>query len=174
MIQDGKIKARTKWKEIYPLIENDERYKDMLGNPGSNPLELFWDLVDKFDQQLEKKIVIAEEVIKKYNEKQAQSQDDGASEAKMEVVDTGFSVTPDTTWEQFTAIVDVKDEALKGLTEEELRLVFETVCCCYLTIILMLDIYVLRCTPPLSRSKLTRKGELNVSNVICKTICDMR
>jgi pre-mRNA-processing factor 40 len=25
----------------------------MLGNPGSNPLELFWDVVDMFDQQLD-------------------------------------------------------------------------------------------------------------------------
>lgn len=34
---------------------NDERYLTILGNPGSNPLELFWDMVDALDQRLEDK-----------------------------------------------------------------------------------------------------------------------
>ncbi|EEB90287.1 hypothetical protein MPER_11522, partial [Moniliophthora perniciosa FA553] len=33
LVNSGKIKARTKWKEIYPLFKDDERYINMLGNP---------------------------------------------------------------------------------------------------------------------------------------------
>ncbi|KAG8953364.1 hypothetical protein FRC03_011795 [Tulasnella sp. 419] len=53
--EQGHIKARTKWKAIYPLLAKDPRYLNLLGNPGSNPLELFWDVVDKLDQELDVK-----------------------------------------------------------------------------------------------------------------------
>jgi hypothetical protein len=39
----GKVFFKSKWKDLYPQIKNDRRFLDMLGNPGSNPLELFWD-----------------------------------------------------------------------------------------------------------------------------------
>jgi len=37
----------------------------MLGNPGSNPLEMFWDVVDELDQVLDIKIDHAEAVLKR-------------------------------------------------------------------------------------------------------------
>lgn len=49
----GRIKSGTKWKEIYPLISKEERFQDVLCNPGSTPLELFWDIVDDLDQKIE-------------------------------------------------------------------------------------------------------------------------
>ncbi|CCA66726.1 related to U1 snRNP protein [Serendipita indica DSM 11827] len=52
----GKLLSGTKWKEIYPLISNDERYLNLLGLPGSTPLELFWDAVDELDLALEGKL----------------------------------------------------------------------------------------------------------------------
>lgn len=48
----GKIKAGSKWMNIYPLIENDPRYVAMLGQPGSTPLELFWDMVEEEERSL--------------------------------------------------------------------------------------------------------------------------
>lgn len=36
----------------------------MLGNPGSNPLEMFWDVVDELDQALDIKIDHAEAILK--------------------------------------------------------------------------------------------------------------
>lgn len=48
----GKIKAGTKWSQVYPLIENDSRYKAMLGQPGSTPLDLFWDVVEEEERAL--------------------------------------------------------------------------------------------------------------------------
>jgi len=49
---DGKIKAGKKWSQIYPVIEKDERYRAMIGNAGSTPQELFWDLVEEEERAL--------------------------------------------------------------------------------------------------------------------------
>jgi pre-mRNA-processing factor 40 len=50
--QDGKIKAGTKWSQIYPSIENDDRYKAMAGQPGSTPMDLFWDVIEEEERAL--------------------------------------------------------------------------------------------------------------------------
>jgi pre-mRNA-processing factor 40 len=55
-----KIKAKTKWKDVYPFFSKDERYLNLLGNPGSNPLELFWDVVDILDEALEHHAMLVE------------------------------------------------------------------------------------------------------------------
>jgi pre-mRNA-processing factor 40 len=43
----GKIKAGSKWSQIHPLIQNDDRYTSMLGQAGSTPLDLFFDVVEE-------------------------------------------------------------------------------------------------------------------------------
>ncbi len=48
----GKIKAGTKWMEILPVIHEDPRYVAMLGQPGSTPLDLFWDMVEEEERAL--------------------------------------------------------------------------------------------------------------------------
>lgn len=50
--KDGKIKAGTKWSQILPLIENERRYTAMIGQNGSTPQELFWDLVEEEERGL--------------------------------------------------------------------------------------------------------------------------
>lgn len=50
--KDGKIKAGTKWSQIHPLIEADDRYKAMAGQPGSTAMELFWDVVEEEERAL--------------------------------------------------------------------------------------------------------------------------
>jgi pre-mRNA-processing factor 40 len=50
--KDGKIKAGTKWSQIHPLIEADERYLAMAGQPGSTAMELFWDVVEEEERAL--------------------------------------------------------------------------------------------------------------------------
>jgi len=50
--REGKIRAGTKWSQIYPLLENDDRYKAMLGQPGSTPMDLFWDVVEDDERAL--------------------------------------------------------------------------------------------------------------------------
>jgi pre-mRNA-processing factor 40 len=48
----GKIKAGTKWNKIHPLIKQDDRYQAMLGQQGSTPLDLFWDVVEEEERAL--------------------------------------------------------------------------------------------------------------------------
>lgn len=40
------IKATSRWQDIYPHIKDNQWYEAMLGQPGSTPLELFWDVVE--------------------------------------------------------------------------------------------------------------------------------
>lgn len=48
----GKIKAGTKWMQIHELIEDDPRYVAMLGQSGSTPLDMFWDMVEEEERIL--------------------------------------------------------------------------------------------------------------------------
>lgn len=50
--KDGKIKAGTKWSQIHPLIEADERYQAMAGQNGSTAMDLFWDVVEEEERAL--------------------------------------------------------------------------------------------------------------------------
>ncbi|KAL9090661.1 MAG: hypothetical protein Q9165_005149 [Trypethelium subeluteriae] len=43
----GHVKAGSKWMNVYPLFKDDHRYTDMLGQPGSTPLDFFWDVVEE-------------------------------------------------------------------------------------------------------------------------------
>jgi pre-mRNA-processing factor 40 len=51
----GKINAGTKWTTIHPLIEDDPRYVAMLGQSGSTPLDLFWDMTEEEERLLRTK-----------------------------------------------------------------------------------------------------------------------
>lgn len=97
----------------------------MLGNPGSNPLELFWDVVDAFDQKLDKKIAIVEDAILRYNERHSKQNEDGDSQGERR----SFSIVPHTTWQAFSGVVDSElDAASSPMTEDDLRMVYKTVC----------------------------------------------
>lgn len=48
----GKIKAGTKWMDLHDTIENDPRYVAVLGQSGSTPLDLFWDMVEEEERAL--------------------------------------------------------------------------------------------------------------------------
>ncbi|KAJ2934019.1 hypothetical protein H1R20_g3064, partial [Candolleomyces eurysporus] len=120
LLDNGLIKARSKWKEVYPTFKDDERYLTMLGNPGSNPLELFWDVVDVLDQKLDTKMVVIEDVLKQH--KVETEPGENTNEEKK-----GFIVRPETTWEEFIAVVNEHaNDAVKTLSEEDVRLIFKT------------------------------------------------
>lgn len=59
LVEQGLLSTATKWKDIYPVIREDPRYLDMLGQPGSNPLEMFWDIQYDMEErfQTERKLV---------------------------------------------------------------------------------------------------------------------
>jgi pre-mRNA-processing factor 40 len=48
----GKIRAGTRWMDVLPEIEDDPRYVAMLGQSGSTPLDLFWDMVEEEERAL--------------------------------------------------------------------------------------------------------------------------
>lgn len=48
----NKIKAGSKWSQIHPLIAKDDRYQAILGQPGSKPIDLFWDMVEEEERAL--------------------------------------------------------------------------------------------------------------------------
>ena len=50
--REGNIKAGCKWAQIYPLLADDDRYRAMAGQPGSTPMDLFWDVVEEEERAL--------------------------------------------------------------------------------------------------------------------------
>jgi pre-mRNA-processing factor 40 len=91
----------------------------MLGRPGSNPIELFWDVVDNLDQKLDAKIAIVEAAIKRYNSKLSSDAEDSSQP---------WSVQPETTEADFLKVVQENgDEETATLSTDELKQVFTTV-----------------------------------------------
>ncbi|KAH6916046.1 pre-mRNA-processing protein prp40 [Coprinopsis sp. MPI-PUGE-AT-0042] len=126
LVDAGKIKARTKWKEVYPSFKEDERYLTILGSPGSNPLELFWDLVDSLDQKLDEKIAVVEEVLKSVKKVERESTPEQGEEPTA-VSDEGFVVKPETTQEEFCAVVkENANDAVKAMPKDDIELIFKT------------------------------------------------
>ncbi|KAK4508466.1 hypothetical protein PRZ48_002205 [Zasmidium cellare] len=54
-LKEGKIKAGSLWQDVRPLIADDERYLNYLGTPGSDAIELFWDIVEDEERKLRSK-----------------------------------------------------------------------------------------------------------------------
>ena len=101
----------------------------MLGNPGSNPLELFWDAVDALDQKLDAKIVVVEDAIKRFNVKYhpAEAKEELSDDKVKTDDETLFTITAETTWDEFVNVVREDGEAVKSLSQEDFQLVFITV-----------------------------------------------
>jgi pre-mRNA-processing factor 40 len=119
LVASGDINARSKWKQVYPKFSTDIRYLDMLGKPGSNPIELFWDVVDDLDQKLDAKIATVDAAIKRHNV-ELSSNAEGSSQP--------WSIQAETTEAEFLKIVqDNGDEESAALSIDELKQIFTTV-----------------------------------------------
>ena len=103
--KDGKIKAGTKWSQIFPLIEKDERYLAMAGQPGSTAMELFWDIVEEEERALRSTRNDVLDVIE----------------------DKRFEVTPKTTFQEFETVLK-GDARTANIDRDVLELIFERVC----------------------------------------------
>jgi pre-mRNA-processing factor 40 len=91
----------------------------MLGKPGSNPIELFWDVVDDLDQKLDAKIVIMEATIKRHNTK---------LDPNVEGSSQQWSIQPETTEADFLKVVQENgDEESATLSPDDLKQIFTTV-----------------------------------------------
>ncbi|KAI0128055.1 hypothetical protein F4776DRAFT_629068 [Hypoxylon sp. NC0597] len=98
----GKIKAGTKWSQIYPLLENDERFRALCGQSGSSPLDLFWDIVEEEERALRT-----------------------TRNDVLDVMDDNhFEFTPKTTFEEFSSILK-NDRRTANIDGDILTLIFE-------------------------------------------------
>ncbi|CAK4032370.1 related to U1 snRNP [Lecanosticta acicola] len=100
--KEGKIKARTKWQDVSPLIADDERYIAYLGIPGSDPLDLFWDIEDREERKLLSKRNDAMDVLE----------------------DARFELKLDTPFEEFANLMR-DHEKTSYLQEDDLKMVYE-------------------------------------------------
>ncbi|KAI4086002.1 MAG: hypothetical protein LQ344_007934 [Seirophora lacunosa] len=97
----GKIKAGAKWMHIHPSIKDDPRYTNMLGQPGSTPLDLFWDVVEEEERALR---LVRNDVYDVLE-------------------DQRYEITPKTTLQEFSSIM-ATDHRTMNLPAETLDLIF--------------------------------------------------
>ena len=100
--QQGKIKAGTKWMEILPVIHEDPRYVALLGQPGSTPLDLFWDMVEEEERALR---LIRNDVYDVLEDKR-------------------YEITPRTTVSEFMEVMST-DRRTASVPQDTLSLIFD-------------------------------------------------
>jgi pre-mRNA-processing factor 40 len=61
---DGVLTRQSKWKELHPRIKKDERYEALLGMQGSSPLDLWMDVVDDIQDEVERGAEKVEQALK--------------------------------------------------------------------------------------------------------------
>jgi pre-mRNA-processing factor 40 len=98
----GKIKAGTKWMDLLPQIEMDSRYVAMLGQAGSTPLDLFWDVVEEEERALRGKRNDVYDVLE----------------------DQRYEVSEKTNFDHFLNVM-MADRRTKAIHEDELKLIFD-------------------------------------------------
>ncbi|KAL1853051.1 U1 snRNP protein [Paecilomyces lecythidis] len=100
----GKIKAGSKWMNVHPLIQDDPRYVAMLGQSGSSPLDLFWDMVEEEERSLR-----------------------GPRNDVLDVLDDKrYEVTPKTTFEEFNSMMST-DRRTANIDRDILQLIFQRI-----------------------------------------------
>ncbi|KIV88433.1 hypothetical protein, variant [Exophiala mesophila] len=98
----GRIKAGTKWMSILPEIETDPRYVAMLGQSGSTPLDLFWDMLEEEERALRGRRNDVYDVLE----------------------DKRFEVTPKTPFEDFVDVM-MTDRRTANIDRDALQLLFQ-------------------------------------------------
>ncbi|CRL19467.1 WW/Rsp5/WWP [Penicillium camemberti] len=100
----GKIKAGSKWMNICPIIKDDPRYHGILGQPGSTPLDLFWDMMEEEERALR-----------------------GPRNDVLDVLDDKrYEVTTETTFDEFNSIMSA-DRRTSKIDPEILNLIFQRI-----------------------------------------------
>ncbi|KAL4969104.1 snoRNA-splicing protein PRP40 [Aspergillus stella-maris] len=100
----GVIKAGSKWSNIYASIREDPRYLGIIGNSGSSPLDLFWDVIEEEERSLR-----------------------GPRNDVLDVLDDKrFDVTSKTTFEEFNSIVS-GDRRTANIDPDILQVIFQRI-----------------------------------------------
>ncbi|KAI1318701.1 PRP40 pre-mRNA processing factor 40 [Mortierella claussenii] len=98
----GRMNAKTCWTQIHPLIKQDPRYLDILGQSGSSPMELFWDLIEDLDERLYQDRKMIQDVLRNVD----------------------YEIHPETKFEDFKETLS-KESRAASLPTEDLQLIFE-------------------------------------------------
>ena len=98
----GKIKADTKWKDILSEVDQDPRYVAMLGQPGSTPLDLLWDMVEEEERALR---LLRNDVYDVLEDKR-------------------YEITPNTTFQEFADVM-ATDRRTGPILQDTLELIFK-------------------------------------------------
>nr|SVE75752.1 EOG090X064W [Daphnia hispanica] len=62
--ENGKLTSMSLWVELYPIISTDLRFSAMLGQPGSNPLDLFKFYIEDLKSRFHDEKKIIKEILK--------------------------------------------------------------------------------------------------------------
>ncbi|PFH58254.1 hypothetical protein XA68_13971 [Ophiocordyceps unilateralis] len=100
--RDGHIKANSKWSSVFHLFAEDERYDNLLGQEGSTPMELFWDMVAEEERALRGPRNVVVDVLE----------------------DKQFDLAPQTPFEEFFSVMR-DDRRTASIDEATLRHIFE-------------------------------------------------
>ncbi|KAJ3034790.1 hypothetical protein HDV00_004652 [Rhizophlyctis rosea] len=82
----GQLHARSKWKELYPLFKDDERYKNVLSADGASPLDLFFDKIIEMEERLSGQKRAVAHLVKNHQ----------------------VAVSPDMTFEEFASLLPIE------------------------------------------------------------------
>lgn len=114
---EGHIKARSTWGEVFPLIKDNGDFLRAVGQPGSTPLDLFFDFVDDLDQKLEQQTADALQHISK----QGQSVTPATIEEEFLSWTSGCSVPVATLKQIYSELVAYLAEEEEKKSSEERR-----------------------------------------------------
>ncbi|OQE31457.1 hypothetical protein PENSTE_c001G00606 [Penicillium steckii] len=100
----GKIKAGSKWMNIRPIFQDDPRYQAILGQSGSSPLDLFWDMLEEEERSLR-----------------------GPRNDVLDVLDDKrFEVTTSTPYDEFSSMMTA-DRRTSKIDPDILQLIFQRI-----------------------------------------------
>lgn len=120
--KDGKIKVGTKWSQIFPLVEKDTRYTAMLGQNGSTPQELFWDIAEEEERGLRGTRNDVTDVVYVSADRQNHLFVSRLTTSQ----DKRFEVTPKTDFQDFLAVMK-EDRRTANIDRDTLKFIFERV-----------------------------------------------
>lgn len=120
----NKIKAGSQWSQVFPLLENDARYRAMLGQPGSSPMDLFWDIVEEEERSLR---LTRNDVLDVLDVSLIIDIEFSHEPLLLKTVqDKRFAIAPKTTFQEYAAVLK-DDNRTANLDIDLLKLIFERV-----------------------------------------------
>ena len=101
--EQGKLNSMSLWMDLYPIISQDVRFTNMLGQPGSTPLDLFKFYVEDLKARFHDEKKVVKEILR----------------------DKGFSVDLGTSFEDLAYVIS-EDKRAIGLDSGNIKLTFNS------------------------------------------------